>query len=107
MERTHRMERVNDLIRGLLSPLIQEQYTTNDLVTIIAVDTARDLKSATVTVTASNHLPEHVEALNKLAWDLQNAIKPQLDLRAIPKLTFQADEHGAEIGRLESILDQL
>lgn len=101
------MERVNDVLRGLLGPLILEMYTTNDLVTVIAVSTARDLKSATVTVTASNNLSEHVKGLNRLAPELQKMIKPKLDFRAIPKLTFEADARGAEIGRLESILDQL
>lgn len=101
------MERVNDVLLNLLSPLIQEMYPTNDLVTVIAVETAGDLKSATVTITAADHLPDHVKALNKLAWELQKIIKPQLDFRAIPKLTFVADRHGAEVGRIESILDQL
>lgn len=107
MERTHRMERVNDVLLNLLSPLILELYPTNDLVTVIAVETAGDLRSATVTITAAENVPQHVKALNKLAWELQKIIKPKLDFRAIPKLTFVADTRGAEVGRLESILDQL
>ncbi len=101
------MERVNDVLVGLLAPLIEELYPTNDLVTVIAIQTAGDLRSATVTVTAGANIDEHVKALNELAGELQTIIKPQLDFRAIPKLTFVADRHGAEVGRIESILDQL
>lgn len=107
MERTHRMERVNELLRSLLGALVYEKHPSDDLVTIISVLTARDLKSATVIITASQHVDEHVKALNRLAPEFQAAIKPKLDFRAIPRLTFQADVHGAEVGRLESLLDTL
>lgn len=101
------MQRVNELLLNLLGPLIQERHPTDDLVTLIAVQTAGDLRSATVTITAAANVDEHVVALNQLAWELQATIKPKLDFRAIPKLTFVADRHGAEVGRLESLLDQL
>ena len=84
MERTHRMARVNELLRSLLGPHILEKYPTEDLVTIVAIDTTKDFKHATVTITATDNLNQHLAALNRLAPELQRIIKPRLDFRAIP-----------------------
>lgn len=107
MDRQHRMERVNELLRTMLSELILEKYTTNDLVTLVDVRTTRDLKAATVFVSATEHLQDHVDALNRLAPELQQLIKPKLDFTAIPALTFKADETGDQISKVEDILDRL
>ena len=101
------MERVNDLLRMLLGELIFEQYTSDDLVTLVDVRTTRDLRESTVFVSASAHLPEHVEALNRLAPVLWRRIKPKLDFPAIPRLTFKADTTGDSISKVEDILDRL
>lgn len=107
MDRLHRMERVNELLRTMLSEFVLTKYTTDDLVTLVDVRTTRDLKQATVFVTASANLSDHVAALNRLAPELQRLIKPKLDFTSIPRLTFQADETGDSISKVEDILDQL
>lgn len=107
MNRSHRMERVNEMLRSMLSGLILERHPSTDLVTLVTVDTTRDLKLAKVYVSASANLDEHVAALNGLSPELQATIKPRLDFRTIPTLQFVADRSGDAIARVEGILDRL
>lgn len=107
MERSHRMERVNEMLRNMLGPLILEQHTTNDLVTIVGIWTTRDLKDSTIKIVATQNVDEHVAALNAMARSLQAQIKPKLDLKIVPNLRFEADTSGDNINRVEGLLDQL
>ncbi|MBI4185753.1 ribosome-binding factor A [Candidatus Berkelbacteria bacterium] len=107
MERTHRIERVNELLRSLLGPLVFREYPNQDLVTIVAVDATRDFKHAKVTITASDHVTQHVTALNRLAPRFQQIMKPQLDFRVIPVLEFRTNPHAQAQLQLEGLLDSL
>lgn len=107
-DRSHRMERVDAQLLRLLSECVLEEYdANNDLVTLTSVHTTPDLHEAEVMVTASARLTDHVQALNAQRRTLQRAIKPLLDFKTIPNLTFRADEKGEEIGRVEHLIDQL
>lgn len=102
-----RMDRVNAQLLRLLSKLVQSEYQTPDLVTLTDVHTTRDLEQAKVSVSAQSNLREHVQALNKRARGLRNALRPQLDFKVIPNLTFIEDAANENIVAVESILDKL
>lgn len=102
------MPRVDAQLQRLLSDLLLREYDAgSDLVTVMDVHTTRDLKEATVIVSATADLERHVTALNRQARTLRNFLKPQLDFKIIPSLTFKPDAKRDEITRVESLLDQL
>ena len=81
-----RMERVDELIKEELAPLVQKE-TQGKFVTITEVDTARDLKNATVWVaTIDKDKNEIIEMLNDIRHEFQHDLGERLELRNIPRL---------------------
>jgi len=106
---THRIERVNNLIRREISELIQRQVKDPRLdvfVTITEVATSPDLKHAKVFVSCISGKQEEQKILSVLtaaSGFLRTELARNLTLRRIPELNFHWDdsiEHGDRILRL-------
>jgi ribosome-binding factor A len=106
---THRIERVNNLIRREISELIQRQVKDPRLdvfVTITEVVTSPDLKHAKVFVSCISGKQEEQKILSVLtaaSGFLRTELARNLTLRRIPELSFHWDdsiEHGDRILRL-------
>ena len=106
---THRIERVNNLIRREISELIQRQVKDPRLDTFIAVTqvtTSPDLKYAKVFVSCISGKQEEQKILSVLtaaSGFLRTELAKNLKLRRIPELSFHWDdsiEHGDRILRL-------
>jgi ribosome-binding factor A len=110
---SHRIERVNHLIRREISELIQHQLRDprlKDFVAVTEVATTADLKYAKVFVSCISGKQEEQNtllALNSAAGFLRTELARKIRLRHIPELSFHWDnsiEHGDYILRL---LDQI
>jgi ribosome-binding factor A len=102
------MDRVNAYLLRILSEIVRDELgANNDLITLTDITATRDLKEATVTVTAIESLEQHVKLLNQRRGALRHRLKPLLDFKTIPNLTFVADTHGHDIAHVEQILDAL
>ena len=106
---SHRIERVNALLRREISELIQHQAKDPRLdtfVTVTQVETSPDLKYAKVFVSSIQGRQEAQKTLQALAAAsgfLRRELSRTLRLRYIPDLTFLWDdsiEHGDHILRL-------
>ena len=103
---THRIERVNHLIRQEISELLRREVKDprlGGLVSINEVVTSSDLKYANVFVSCICSDEEKKEILSTLvaaAGFLHNELKKRLRLRYVPELDFRWDdsiEKGAHI----------
>ncbi len=103
---SHRIERVNHLIRQEISQLLQNEVKDprlSRMVSITEVDTSNDLKYARVFVSCICSEEEKKEILSALAAAsgfLHGELTKRLTLRHIPELSFHWDnsiEHGAYI----------
>ena len=103
---THRIERVNHLIRQEISELLRREVKDprlGGLVSITEVVTSPDLKHAKVFVSCMGNDEEKEEILSALvaaSGFLHNELTKRLRLRHIPVLDFRWDdsiEHGAHI----------
>ena len=106
---SHRIERVNNLIRREISELIQRQIKDPRLdvfVTVTEVNTSPDLKYAKVFVSCINGKQEEqkvLKVLSSAAGFLRTELSRNIRLRRIPELSFHWDdsiEHGDHILRL-------
>ena len=106
---SHRIERVNNLIRREISELIQRQIKDPRLdvfVTVTEVNTSPDLKYAKVFVSCINGKQEEqkvLKVLSSAAGFLRTELARNIRLRRIPELSFHWDdsiEHGDHILRL-------
>ena len=95
---THRIERVNNLIRQEISELLQRQVKDPRLgsfIAILEVSTSPDLKYAKIFVSRIGSEAEKKEILSALAAAsgfFRNELARRLRLRRIPELSFQWDD---------------
>lgn len=109
---SHRIERINNLIRQEISELLQRQVKDPRLGTFIAVtevSTSPDLKSAKVFVSRISNQEEKEEtmqALEAAAGFLRKSLMKNLRLRRVPDLHFYWDDSIERADRLFRLLDQ-
>ncbi|OGO33227.1 MAG: ribosome-binding factor A [Chloroflexi bacterium RBG_16_56_11] len=110
---SHRIERVNTLLRREISDLIQHTLRDprlGEFVAVTEVDTSPDLQLARVYVSSMGGQEEEkkvLSALSAAAGFLRTELAKKVRLRRMPELNFYWDnsiEHGDRILRL---LDQI
>ena len=106
---SHRIERVNTLIRREISDLIQRELRDprlTECVAVTEVDTTPDLKHAKVFISCISGQQEEQKilgVLNSASGFLRTALANKVRLRYTPELHFIWDnsiEHGDKILRL-------
>jgi ribosome-binding factor A len=106
-----RTARLNELIRQIVAEELERiDDEALGLVTVVAVDTEADIRTATVYVSGLGG-PEDdarvVEALGEHRKRLQSAINAQARFKRTPELVFAADEVTRTANRIETILRDL
>lgn len=106
---SHRIERVNTLIRREISELIQHQLRDprlDEFVAVTEVETSSDLKYAKVFVSCIGGQQQEQKilgVLNAATGFLRSELAKNLRLRHTPELSFHWDnsiEHGDRVLRL-------
>jgi ribosome-binding factor A len=106
---SHRIERVNTLIRREISELIQHHLRDprlDEFIAVTEVETSADLKYAKVFVSCISGQQQEQKilgVLNAAAGFLRSELAKNLRLRHTPELSFHWDnsiEHGDRILRL-------
>ena len=110
---THRIERVNSLIRQEISELLQRQVKDprlGNFVSVTAVSASPDLRSAKIFVSCLGSKEKKQETLSVLAAAsgfFRKELGRRLRLRRIPELSFQWDDSIERGAHLLQLLDQL
>lgn len=110
---SHRIERVNSLIRQELSDLIQHQAKDprlGMLVSITEVDTAADLKYARIFISGICTPEEQEQMLNGLASAsgyFRNELAQRIRLRHIPELDFRWDDSIEKGTHILELIDRV
>ena len=110
---SRRTDRVNELLRKELSWLLANEINDPRLpmvVTITRVEVSVDLRHAAVSVSVMGSNEEKLSAVKLLqaaAGFLHRALKPRLDIRYVPSLSFQLDHSIEEDARMLRIMDDL
>ena len=110
---SHRIERVNNLIRQEISELLQREVRDPRLshfVAVTEVSTSADLRHAKVFVSCISSKEEKEETLNALtaaSGFFRRELTKQLRLRRIPELSFHWDDSIERGDHLLRLMDQL
>lgn len=110
---THRVERVNHLIRQEISLLLERQVKDPRLggfVTVTEVHTSPDLKYARVFVSQIGNEGEKQKILKALAAAsgfLRGELSRNLKLRHIPELAFEWDDSIERGAHILELIDQV
>ena len=110
-----RLERVNALLRRELAEAFFKVFQTDGLdmaaITVLRVETARNLRNATVYLSIRGHKHERGTILHKIErkrGELQRLVNKDLTLKYTPRLAFRLDlsvEKGDHILDVLSRLD--
>ena len=112
MQGVDRVRRVAELVRRELSQIIVRDLGDYGvgIVSITAVDMTRDLRKATVFVTAfdgSHDKEKVINILNESVSVMRKTLANRLELRRVPELEFHYDLSVERGMRLSNIIDQL
>jgi ribosome-binding factor A len=102
----HRVERVNNLIRDELSKILSRELEfPGSLVTIIEVETNKDMKGAKVrlSVLPSEKSAQVLRSLNDEHDWLQHLLLQRINIKPMPKIVFEIDHNIKEIARIEEL----
>jgi ribosome-binding factor A len=108
---SHRIEQVNELIRSELGSLLlsEMEWPAGCLVTILRVETSKDLRHAKVWVSVmpAYLLSKAMERLKKNAGHLQFELNKRLSLKPLPRIRFVVDKTEEQAGEIEQLLDRI
>ena len=108
---TERMRRVNEVMREVIGDSISSELEDPRIgfVTVTAVETSPDLRSARVFVSVLGDARQREDSLKALASAhgvLQSAVGRELRMKRTPTLSFHYDESLERGMRLSRLLDE-
>ena len=108
---SHRISQVNELIRQELNKLLltEVEFSKNCLVTIIKVETSKDLRHAKVwlSVMPIAYTKKVLDKLNLNIGHLQFLLNKKLATRPLPRLAFAIDDTEQKASDIEALLDRV
>lgn len=104
-----RIDRINALLQRELAQLISEELSDPRIsfVTVTAVETAPDLRTARVHVSVLGTVDEArgtMEALERAKRHLRHALGERAELRYVPDLIFVEDRSAERAARISTLL---
>ncbi|HOX21718.1 MAG TPA: 30S ribosome-binding factor RbfA [Candidatus Paceibacterota bacterium] len=106
-----RIKKVNKLILELMGQILQTecQFPANSLVTILGVETSKDLLYSKITMSVFPAEKRQIvlNYLNKNIYELQQFLNKKLDMHPVPKIRFALDTTEEEAAKIERLLKKL
>lgn len=106
-----RIDKVNQLIREHLAQIIREELSLKDtvLVTILKVDTSKDLRYATssLSIYPINEKDYVLKTLKKEIGRINKALYKKLYMKPLPKIRFITDENQEKVAEMEEIFKKI
>ena len=108
---SHRIEKINDLIRDSVSNIILKHLSMKKgvFVSVLRVDTTKDMRYARVFVSVfpldqKNYV---LVTISKELHRIQGILGKQLSSKVIPKLRFSLDETQQDVSEVEEVFQQI
>lgn len=109
---SRRLERVNELLKHELGEIIRREFNiaATGLVSVNAVETAGDLRSAKVFISVLGKPDQQKRALAQLEKQrvpIQNEVGRAVVMKYTPTLTFHIDDTIEKANRVLQIIDEI
>ena len=101
---SNRIRKINELIREEASKAIEASLSRDNMVTVKAVETARDLKDAVIWVSVMGDEAAAMAELAERKSAIQHAITSKMFSKYTPKIEFKVDHSQAYVDRIEELL---
>ncbi len=87
--RSYKSEKVNEAIKRALSEIfLEEMPIEGNMITVLRVDTAKDLSKAEVYISSLKDTEKIVEELNKKSGYIRYLLGQKIKIRKLPELHF-------------------
>ncbi|NPA53169.1 MAG: 30S ribosome-binding factor RbfA [Aquificae bacterium] len=88
--RSHKSEKVNEAIKRALSEIFLEELPpeAGNMITVLRVDTAKDLSKAEVYISSLKDTEKIVEELNQKSGYIRYLLGQKIKIRKLPELHF-------------------
>lgn len=107
---SHRLEKINELIKQELGKIIleEEEFGSGVLATIMGVETSQDLLHTNVFLSCypTKAGEEVLESLTWHIFGLQQRLNKKLKMHPVPKIRFVLDKTEAEAEKIEKIIEK-
>lgn len=108
---SQRIEKINELIRKSVSDIILKNLSFKEgvFVTIVKVDTSRDLRYTRVftSIFPEGETDYVQKTLKKELYQIQFQLNKKLHMRPLPRIEFRVDMTEAQADEIEKILKEL
>lgn len=107
---SHRIKRINELLRQEISKLILREIEFEDiLVTINQVETSSDLSHAKVKISIMPTEKKELvlKIIERNIYHLQQELNKKLYMKIVPKIRFEIDQAEIKAQRIEEILGKI
>jgi ribosome-binding factor A len=108
---THRLEKINELIRQELGKIIfcQEELEPGILLTVMAVKASEDLLHANITISVfpAQKGKQVLKRLEAHIFGLQQSLNKKLKIHPVPKIRFVLDSTEAKSQEVESLIEKI
>ncbi len=106
-----RIDKVNQLLRETLAQIIREELSLKNtvLVTILKVDTSKDLRYATslLSIYPINEKDYVLKTLKKERGRINKTLYKKLYMKPLPEIRFVTDENQEKLSEMEEIFDKI
>lgn len=107
----HRAQKLASILRGEIARLLISEVSDPRLknIVITEVELTKDLRQAKVFYEGglSSDGKEITRGLSKAVAFFRRRIGSNLDLKYVPELTFESDQHGSNLNRILSVLEEV
>jgi ribosome-binding factor A len=100
-----RMRKINELIREEASKAIEECISRDNLVTVKAIETGRDLKDTIIWVSVMGDEEKAMAELMEHKSEIQHKITSKMYTKYTPKIDFKIDKSQAYVDHIEKLLN--
>lgn len=108
---SHRIEKVNELIRDHLAQIIPRQvsFKKGVLATVVKVDTTNDLSQSKVflSIFPADQKAYVLTTIKKEIFVLQKELNQKLQIRILPKIIFLSDDRQEKLSQIEEIFEKI
>lgn len=108
---SHRILQINELIKHELGALLlsEIEFPKDCLVTIVAVETSKDLRHAKIfiSVLPPKYTTKALSQLERHAGQLQFQLNKKLTMRPLPRVRFVVDATERHAADIETLLDSI
>jgi len=101
---SERIRKVNELVREEASRAIEAVVSKDNMITVKAVETARDMRSSVIWVSVMGDEEAALAELAAHKSEIQHAITSKIVAKYTPRIEFRLDKSQAYVDRIEELL---